>query len=101
MLLPVLLADFIDIGNDVFHELLGVGLLDLLLGILGSRDFLAGSLGFKGSLTSGLLGLVLLGGGGTADGFIRVQLLHQFPILKGVLLLDVMLHDILADGPDN
>lgn len=101
MLLPVLFTDFVDIGDDVLHELLGVGLLGLFLGILDRSDLLAGSLSLEGSLASGLLGLVLLGGGGLADGFIGVQLLHQLPVLQGVLLLNIMLHDILPYRPDH
>jgi len=74
--LPVLFADFVEIGDNVLHEVLRIGLLGLLLSILLSLNLVACPLVLEHSLPSSPLGLILLSGGSSTDRFIRVQLLH-------------------------
>lgn len=49
MFLPVLFTDFIDVADDVLHELLTVGLVDLLVGNLLGDNLLARPLSLKSS----------------------------------------------------
>lgn len=76
MLLPVLLTNFIEIRNDILHEVLRIGLLSLLLSILLSDNLLASPLSLQHSLTGSPLGLVLFSGSGLSEAFIRVQFGH-------------------------